>query len=200
MERRRFVQLAGLSAAALPFAGLAKNVLDKTQTTDSLFELFQTPEGKYKPFVRWWWNGDRVTAQEALREFDIMKEAGIGGVEINPIRWNGNADSMGIPELPWGSKEWLDVVYAAVNGAREKGIICDMIVGSGWPFGGEFVPRSQQCQVIALGTKNFEGGAKISVTKKELLDSVNPAFASGYDKPEKRTVYVAPRTRRNERI
>jgi len=30
-----------------------------------------------------------------------MKEAGIRGLEINPIKWNENADTIGIPELGW---------------------------------------------------------------------------------------------------
>jgi len=141
---------------------------------DETFEMFVNPKNFHRPFVRWWWNGDRVTKQEVLRELDIMKEAGIGGVEINPIKWNENADAIGIKELTWGSEEWLDVVEAAVKGAKEKGIICDMIVGSGWPFGGEHVPRNEQSQIVILGTKNLQGGQQYKLTKKELMDSVAP--------------------------
>lgn len=182
MERRRFVQLASLATASLPFmAYIKKNGTGiEQQSADDLYELFANPSGKYHPYVRWWWNGDRVTKEEVLREFDVMKEAGIGGVEINPIKWPENADAIGIKELQWGSAEWLDVVYAAVNGAKEKGIVCDMIIGSGWPFGGEFVPRNEQCELIALGTKDLDGGKQIKLTRQELLDNVNPAFAFGY--------------------
>ena len=109
-----------------------------------------------------------------LRELDIMKDAGIGGVEINPIKWNENADAIGIPELQWGSSEWLDVVDTAVKGAKEKEMVCDMIIGSGWPFGGEFVPRKEQSQIVILGTKNLEGDKQYTLTQKELLDSVTP--------------------------
>ena len=41
----------------------------------------------YQPFVRWWWNGDKVEKDEITRELRLLKEAGIGSVEINPIKF-----------------------------------------------------------------------------------------------------------------
>jgi len=180
IQRRQFIKLTSLTAASIPFLSWQT----KTQYAlangnpiagdDDLFEMFVNPKNFHRPFVRWWWNGDRVTKEEVLRELDVMKDAGIGGVEINPIKWNENADAIGIKELSWGSDEWLDVVEAAVKGAKEKEIVCDMIVGSGWPYGGEFVPRNEQSQIIMLGTKNLEGGKNYSFTQKELIDGVEP--------------------------
>ena len=85
---------------------------------EGLYEIFRDPENKYRPFVRWWWNGDRVVPEELLRELDVMKAAGIGGVEINPIRFPGEADDMGVPVLSYLSDEWLDVLEATLKGAR----------------------------------------------------------------------------------
>jgi len=153
-----------------------------------LYQLFSTPPTEYRPFVRWWWNGDRVTAEELLREMDVMKAAGIGGVEINPIKFPDEADAMDIPSLPYLSEEWINVLEAALKGAKEKGIICDMIVGSGWPYGGEFLSREEQTQMVALGTRDLAGGQKVQITKKELLDSVHPAFVSAYSDPLKELV------------
>ena len=50
------------------------------------YARFQNPGNQYKPFVRWWWNGDAVEAQELIRELRLLKEAGIGGVELNALR------------------------------------------------------------------------------------------------------------------
>ncbi len=179
MKRRRFIKLASLTtASALPLLKGAKAgvlSIDKSAAVnDETYEMFVNPRNYHKPFVRWWWNGDRVTKEEALRELDVMKDAGIGGVEINPIKWNENADAIGIKELTWGSGEWLDVVEATVKGAKEKGITCDMIIGSGWPFGGEHVPRNEQSQIIILGTKNLKGGQTYTFNKTELVNSVEP--------------------------
>ena len=92
-----------------------------------LFHTFSEPEMKYRPQVRWWWNGDKVTAHEILRELDVMKAAGIGGVEINPIAFPGG-DSIGLRTLEWCSPEWCRMVKTAVDGCRDRGMVCDMIV------------------------------------------------------------------------
>jgi hypothetical protein len=54
-------------------------------TCEELYQEFKQPASEYRPFVRWWWNGDKVEAEELVRELHLLKEAGIGGVEINPI-------------------------------------------------------------------------------------------------------------------
>jgi hypothetical protein len=46
-------------------------------------DSFIDPESCYRPFVRWWWNGDKVNAKELIRELHLLKEAGIGGVELS---------------------------------------------------------------------------------------------------------------------
>ena len=91
----------------------------------ALFQTFSNPEMKYRPQVRWWWNGDKVTAHEILRELDVMKEAGIGGVEINPIAFPGG-DSIGIRTLEWCSPEWCQMVkvaghYTSASNAQQGG-------------------------------------------------------------------------------
>jgi len=169
IDRRRFIQLSALAAVPLPYSPLLKS-----RQNDTLTEIFNNPTNIHRPFVRWWWNGDRVTKAEAERELDVLQRAGIGGVEINPIKWPENGDPIGINELQWGSEEWLDVVDTAVRGAKQRGMYCDMIIGSGWPFGGEFVPQDERSEIILLGTRNLEGGKQYQFTQTELLTSVPP--------------------------
>ncbi len=187
MNRRYFIKMGSLAGAALPLGSWLKaGALNRTHgmagshgmnevvDPDNLYELFAAPPSHYRPYVRWWWNGDRVTQQEVLRELDILQDAGIGGVEINPIKWNDNANPIDIPQLQWGTEPWLEVVETAVKGAKERGMVCDMIVGSGWPYGGEFVPMEERSQIIVLGTKNLDPHQNYSFTRKELEDSVTP--------------------------
>ena len=68
-------------------------------STEQLYAEFQQPASHYRPFVRWWWNGDKVEADELVRELRLLKEAGIGGVEINPIAFPTYCDSLGKPSL-----------------------------------------------------------------------------------------------------
>ncbi|MDR2765264.1 MAG: hypothetical protein LBB90_09585, partial [Tannerella sp.] len=148
-------------------------------SSDSLFTAFQNPPVTAKPFVRWWWNGDKVTAKEILRELDVMKDAGIGGVEINPIAFPGG-DDLGIPSLKWLSPEWIEMVKVALKGAEERGMVCDIIVGSGWPFGAEFMQGDEQSQLITLTSRKVKGPAAVTVETAELLREAAPEGMSMY--------------------
>lgn len=204
MIRRDFLKLTSLAAGSLPFSEAARGLPNFVQTAESAgaqpassslqgadaFAMFVNPEMKYRPFVRWWWNGDRISADELLRDLDVLKAAGIGGVEINPIKFPDEADPMGIPALTWLSDEWISVLKVTLEGAKKRGMTCDMIVGSGWPYGGEFLTRNEQTQIVALGTTNVSGPQRLQISTKQLLDSVKPAFGFPYGDPLKELVSV----------
>ena len=198
MIRRDFIRLASLAAGALPFTSLEDCSASSSGLSEfgnegskihpqlantsetSLYDLFQQPATQYRPMVRWWWNGDRVVGKEILRELDVLQAAGIGGVEINPIRFPDEAGPMNTRALTWMSDEWLDVLEVALQGTKKRGMTCDMIVGSGWPYGGEFLSRRDQTQMIALGTRSLTGPAHIKLAREELLKAVSPHFVSPY--------------------
>ena len=142
MQRRAFVKNTVIASSGVlfvnSFLGCVNPALE-TKDLSQLFEGFQNPPADARVFVRWWWNGNRITKKEILRELDVMKKAGIGGVEINPIAFPGGTDPVGYEEKTLFEDDWLDMLEIALVGAKERGIICDMIVGSGWPFGGEFL-------------------------------------------------------------
>ncbi len=201
MIRRDFLKLSSLAAGSLTFnershafpnliPSLAGPEEPSSHPGTSSYEIFANPETKYRPFVRWWWNGDRITADELLRELDVLKSAGIGGVEINPIKFPNEADPMGIPALTWLSDEWISMLKITLEGAKKRGLTCDMIVGSGWPYGGEFLSRKEQTQIVALGTTNISGPQRLQMSKAQLLDMVKPAFGFPYSDPLKELVSV----------
>ena len=49
-------------------------------SAQALYAQFQNPDSRYRPFVRWWWNGDAVVGKELVRELHLLRDAGIGGV------------------------------------------------------------------------------------------------------------------------
>lgn len=148
---------------------------------DEIYKGFQNPPVDSKLFVRWWWNGNRLSKKEILRELDVMKAAGIGGVEINPIAFPREADPIGIESMTIFTDEWLEMLQVALEGAKERGIICDMIVGSGWPFGGEFLDKEEQTQMVTIETIDLEDGKTHRFKIQELLDKVNPDIHSKND-------------------
>lgn len=155
-----------------------------------LYKAFITPPMEYRPMVRWWWNGNKITAKEILRELDLLQEAGIGGVEINPIAFNGAGDDRGIPSLKWLSPEWIELVKVATEGCRERGMTSDIIIGSGWPFGAEFVKRDHQIQMMTVETIDIPAGTSFSIRKEEILSKVNPQILARYSDPRKELVFL----------
>ena len=182
LNRRDFIRTGSLGSAGLILSPVLIQGCMRADTFDEglleLYRGFQDPPMSARPFVRWWWNGDRLTAEEILRELDVMKEAGIGGVEINPIKFPFGADPVGYETLQWLGDEWIEMLKVALEGARERGIICDMIVGSGWPFGGEFLEKEEQTQMVTIETIDLEGGQQFQFQREDLLQKVDPEIHS----------------------
>ncbi|MBR1834069.1 MAG: glycoside hydrolase family 2 [Bacteroidales bacterium] len=109
-----------------------------------------------QPFVRWWWNGNKIEKAEIIRQLDLLHQAGIGGVEINPIEFPAKrCDSVGIPSQTLLSDRWLDLLHTALSHAKQIGMPCDLLVGSGWPFGSEDLPMNQRAQVVLTYSTPF---------------------------------------------
>src|SRR5262249_6846465 len=51
----------------------------------ALESAFRNPPEDCRLMMRWWWFGAAVTHDELLRELQVMKKAGIGGVEVQPV-------------------------------------------------------------------------------------------------------------------
>lgn len=168
LSRRNFVKLSSLAPLAYVFP-FPKFLHAPDTNAAFLYENFRNPSPAARPFVRWWWNGGRINEKELLRELDLLKAQGISGVEINPVAFPKEADPMHYQALNWLSPEWLAVLKTTLSAARERGITCDIIVGSGWPFGGEFLKEEEQIQLLALGTKKLKGPEQVSIKREDLL-------------------------------
>ena len=141
MQRRSFIKQSVLWTAGCAVGSrmslwgtvsAADEVKGTVLRSGELYKLFRDPQSIYRPFVRWWWNGDKVEADELKRELHILKEAGIGGVEINPVKFPGNdTDDLGKKSLPWLSDEWIDMLKVTFDEAKSLDMTCDLIVGSG---------------------------------------------------------------------
>lgn len=194
MKRRAFLKSGLILSVGLPYLQSCRFPEGEKSETDSLYTLFQTPPAGCKPFVRWWWNGNRLSEKEILRQLDVMKAGGIGGVEINSIAFPEEADPMGIPALTWLSPQWIDMVKTALKGADERGMICDIIVGSGWPFGGEFLEKEERTQLLTLTSRKVKGGSRLRWETKKILEEASPVIHSNYARPVKEihSAWLAP--------
>jgi glycosyl hydrolase family 106( putative alpha-L-rhamnosidase) len=115
-----------------------------TRANDDLDRLragFRTPPPNCRILMRWWWFGPAVTKPELERELHAMKDAGIGGVELQLVYPMALDDPQtGFHNTSYLSDEFLDDVRFAAEKARELGLRFDVTLGSGWPFGGPHTP------------------------------------------------------------
>lgn len=146
------------------------------QSTDPLYEGFVNPPASARPFVRWWWNDNRVTSEETLRELDVMKDAGIGGVEMNPIsaQYASEESKKMTRVLEWLRPEWNDILKITAEGARERDMIPDMIVGSGWPSGARFLESGEQIQIIITRKIDLKGPGQFVKKVDDLMEASIP--------------------------
>lgn len=183
MKRRNFIKEASIIAtgAALlsRLPATASDLLPPLgKASGNLYQVFSDPANQYRPFVRWWWNGDKVEKAELSRELRLLKDAGIGGVEINPIKFPQRTDDLGKPSLQWLGEEWLDALAHTFAEAKALGLTCDLIVGSGWPFGGKYLQGEERAQIILIGAKKLEGKLDYEASLFDLLKEADPAVSS----------------------
>lgn len=170
INRRKFVKTLGagtsLLAVSVPFGSFYS--CSSGNPEENLYRLFLNPDAQCRPFYRWWWNGNRVTKEEVIRELEIMKSAGSGGVEINPIAMNPVIKNPAGKALDWLSPEWIEVLKTSIEKGKELGMISDMIIGTGWPFGGKFLADEETIQGFDLFTEKVTGPRPWSFNKENL--------------------------------
>lgn len=181
MKRREFITQSALFAGGafvvnqLPL--FARPLLaEKITGSGYLYKIFENPEMKYRPFVRWWWNGNKIEKNELIRELRLLKEAGIGGVEINPVEFPSRmqGDDLGIPSLKWLSGEWIDMLTVTFEEAKRLGMTCDLIVGSGWPFGAETLKPEERAEVLLIDAEKIEGPAHFEISASDIFKKLDP--------------------------
>jgi hypothetical protein len=158
---------------------------------------FAEPASDARPFVRWWWNGTRVDEAEIVRELDVMQAAGIGGVELNSIRMPEDASPAALAHgrlRPWLSEDWAKAVAFTADEAKKRGLTADLIIGSGWPFGGQFLAPEEQTQRVRVVKREVKGPATLDLS---LVDIAAPTSEekkrSGDEVPPTRVAWAFAR-------
>ncbi len=183
MNRRDFLIRSTVLSSGLIVANsmpsLGVNAIDKMSRMKrgGVYQLFNAPDSKHHPFVRWWWNGDKIEKNELIRELHLLKEAGIGGVEINPIEFPSTGDDLGKKSLRWLSNEWIDMLEVTFAEAKKLDMTCDLIVGSGWPFGSETLPRDERAQVVIIYAETIEGPTPFETSQFNIFKTVDPGVS-----------------------
>ncbi len=112
-----------------------------------------------KAGARWWWLGSAVDAKNLEWTMQQYADHGIGALEITPLYGVQGNDANDIPYL---SDQWMAMLREVQKNGQQMGIEVDMATGTGWPFGGPWVPLEESaCKAVFVDTtfvgKKVEG-------------------------------------------
>lgn len=160
---------------ALPPSAISANLSDVAGG-------FVKPPDDCRIMMRWWWFGPAVTHRELARELNVMKAAGIGGVEIQPVYPLELDDpKTGFHNQTYLSKEFLDAVRFTSETAHHLGLRVDITLGSGWPYGGPDTPVT-------------EASARLRIEKSDLPPVLENGETIIAHFPEQKLYFIAGRT------
>ncbi len=124
----------------------------------TLKDAFLHPPFNARPMTRWWWFGGAATPQEITRELTLMRDAGLRGVELQPVYPVAVDDPQrGIRNTRYFSPEWFDLLRHTVKETRRLGLQFDFTLGSGWPYGGPFIPADLAARKLQVITQDVVG-------------------------------------------
>jgi hypothetical protein len=85
------------------------------------------------------------------------------------------------------------MVKVTMKGAEERGLICDIIVGSGWPFGAEFLQGDERSQLLTIASRKVKGVGTVLIEKAEIEKEAAPQISSrGKGDSEIEAICLAP--------
>lgn len=154
----------------------------------ALGRTFAAPPMDARPMMRWWWFGPAVQRPELVRELRAMKAGGIGGAEIQPVYPLELDDPQrGFRNMQFLSPGFLNMVGFAAKTGENLGMRMSLTLGSGWPYGGEWVPvtesagRLRVVVVPVAGTESSVAAPAMENGEKLLAAFLTAGTAESFD-------------------
>ena len=135
-----------------------------------LAQSWPTPTTESKPGLRWWWMGSAVDKENLRWNLEEYAKHGAGAVEITPIYGVQGNQANNIEYL---SDRWMEMLrYTQEQGTR-NGIEVDMATGTGWPFGGPWVPLDESaCRAVFVEKDADADIIDLSLAEKDAKNAV----------------------------
>lgn len=112
-------------------------------------QQWPVPKREARPGLRWWWLGsavDKPNLEWSLRQY---ADHGVGAIEITPIYGVQGNQANNIDYL---SDKWMEMLRYVQTEAQKNNIEVGMATGTGWPFGGPWVPLEESCSRMVIET------------------------------------------------
>ena len=189
--------LVGVGICRVSWGGPSSRLTETSENLAiaALQGSFRVPPDDSRIMVRWWWFGPAVTTEELDRELHEMKDAGIGGFEVQPVYPLTLDDpGKGLMNLRYLSPEFLAAVSSTGRTAHGLGLRMDMTMGSGWPYGGPHITAELAAEGLhCLRVPIQEGaltvpGPQLQEGQRYLAAFVAPGNTSHFDASSARRV------------
>ena len=119
-------------------------------------QLWPEVQQEAKAGARWWWLGSAVDKENLRWNMQEYANHGIGALEITPIYGVQGNEANNIPYL---SDRWMEMLREVQKNGQELGIEVDMATGTGWPFGGPWVPLEESASRAVFVDTTFIGNS-----------------------------------------
>lgn len=138
-------------------------------------QQWPTANPEAKPGARWWWLGSAVDKENLQWNMQEYAKHGIGALEITPLYGVQGNDRNNIPYL---SDKWMEMLRYTQEQGRQNGIEIDMATGTGWPFGGPWVPLEESACRAVFVEQSFIGDKveNLDLRPTEERDRKNAVF------------------------
>ncbi len=104
-------------------------------------------ENANKPHLIHWWLGNRVDKENISKNIQDIYDAGFGGVELINLLDIYNTDK---PMVPYLSDEWVELMRFTLEDLKEKGLIGDLVLSSGWNIGGKWITKELSASFLDI--------------------------------------------------
>jgi hypothetical protein len=143
--------------------GMAQ-VRGKVIAKDQLKQLFQHPPEAAKPWVFWYWMYGAVTKAGVTADLQAMKDAGIAGAYLMPIKSSGTPPLIPNP-VPQLTPQWWDMVKFSMQEADRIGVKLAMHDCDGFALaGGPWITPELSMQKVVTSRVMVTGGKRYNDT------------------------------------
>ena len=132
--------------------------------SDMLKNIWTQPSNEAKPWVFWYWLHGAVSPEGITADIKAMKEAGIGGAYLMPIKDTARP-SIYQPAARQLTPQWWKMVKHAMNEAKSYNIKLAIHVSDGFALaGGPWIKPENSMKKIVWTQTNISGGQTFNDT------------------------------------
>jgi hypothetical protein len=133
-------------------------LFSQTTSQTSLRKAFQSPPSSASPWVFWYWYQASISKEGITADLKAMKEAGIGGAYLMPIKGPTNPPLMDSVVVQLTPQWWAMVNHAFIE-AKRLNLKFAIHVSDGFALaGGPWITPEFSMQKIVWTQKNIAGG------------------------------------------